>query len=65
MRDISRWMKTFNIHDFTKEWIGKGLCAEMVPLTSKTSSGKHTIITPKPWAYIYNIVEHIFKHLQN
>ena len=72
MRDISRWLKTFDVQlasekkarILTKEWVGKGLVSELAPLTKKSQSGKHIVIDPKPWAYLYNVVGQILKHLQ-
>ena len=67
MRDISRWLKTFNV-TFSSEkqvravatdWVGDGLKSELVPLTVKTPDTKRITIGLKPWAYIYKLVGHV------
>ena len=61
MRNLSRWLRTFNIklasekdtRILAKEWIGEGLKVELAPLTKKTT---HRVeINLKPWAYMYNV----------
>ena len=52
MRDISRWMKTFKIKLAsekntrlpTKDCVGKGLCAEMAPLTKAKRLLENTLL---------------------
>ena len=73
LRQISRWLKTFDIklaseketRNLVKEWVGDGVRAEMAPLTKLCKSGKRVEVILRPWAYMYNIVAHILKQLQN
>ncbi|XP_057290870.1 uncharacterized protein LOC130613560 [Hydractinia symbiolongicarpus] len=72
MRNISRWLATFDIklasekttRQVADKWIGKGLVAELAPLTRKfSSSNKQLVVDPKPWVYLYNVVGHILNRL--
>ena len=74
LRNISRWLATFNIKIASEKttrhvadrWIGEGLMAELAPLTHKPNTGKKRIIViPRPWVYIYNIVGHILKRIND
>ena len=72
LREISRWLGTFNVklaseklaREKSKEWVGDGLNVELAPLTKKSPSGRVEVIE-RPWAYLYNVVGHILKQLQN
>ena len=71
MRDISRWLKTFNVtlssekrvRAVATDWVGDGLKSELVPLTVRTPGTKRITIELKPWAYVYNLVGHILHRL--
>ena len=69
--NISRWLATFNIKIASEKttrnrWIDEGLMAELAPLTHKPNTGKKRIIAiPRPWVYIYNIVGHILKRIND
>ena len=73
LREVSRWLSTFNVkiasekkvRATSKDWVGDGLLVEMAPLTKKASSGKRTEVILRPWAYLYNLVGHILKHLED
>ena len=74
MHNISRWLATFNIklssekttRCVTEKWVGEGRMAELAPLSHKSTSGnKRITIMPRPWVYIYNIVGHILKRLDD
>ena len=73
MREISRWLATFNVklaseketRKVAKEWVGEGLKAELAPLTQKVAGKKRIEIITRPWAYLYNIVAHILLRLDH
>ena len=72
LRQISRWLRTFNIQlssekqarEVSKKWVGDGVQVELAPLTKQSASGR-TEVVEKPWAYLYNVVGHILRHLRN
>ena len=72
LREIKRWLKTFNINLASEkkttrktidEWVGEGLKAELAPLVKTTARSKRVEIIPTPWVYIYNLVAHVLKRL--
>ena len=71
MRDIRRWLSTFNVQlssegkvrEVAKEWTGKGLVTEYAPLIVK--KGKRSEIVMTPWCYLFNLVAHVLKRLDD
>ena len=47
------------------KWVGSGLHVELAPLTKKCASGKYLEVELRPWAYLYNLVAHVRKRLDN
>ena len=66
-RNVRAWISTFKIklasegkiRQLTNEWIGEGLRSEHAPLFVK---GK---IEPRAWCYLFNVVGHILKILDD
>ena len=54
-----------NTREKVKEWVGDGLMVEMAPLTKLGHSGKRMEVVLRPWAYIYNVVAHIKKKIED
>ena len=73
IRELRRWLKSFNVELASEsktratvnERVGKGLITEMAPLTAPSQSGRYLQINPTPWAYVYNLVGHVLKHLKH
>ena len=71
MRDISRWLKTFNVtlssekrvRQVASNWVGDGLRAELVPLSVRSHVTRTISVELKPWAYLYNLVGHVLHRL--
>lgn len=73
MREISRWLSTFNIklasekntRKVVKEWVGEGLIAELAPLTIKKAGQSRVSVIQVPWVYLYNLVGHVLRRLDD
>lgn len=71
MKNISRWLGTFHVklssektsREVGKQWVGLGLNSELAPLAVRIPGTKTVTISLKPWAYLYNVVGHVLKRL--
>ena len=68
MRTIRLWIGTFNVklsseaktRDLCKEWVGGGIRYEHAPIFVEKGQ-----IKPRAWCYIFNLVGHILKTLDD